>query len=163
MVTPENIFNEHHNQPDDILTTELKQLMQEISRHAYLLLSNMHFINGVITKKTEQYQNYLLNANEDLPEKIRTNFIDIALLTEKYRDHIRQYHELLETDNCSYQIPFWAYKQLRHQLVLRVLLDIRSIQELIVIFSQLHSENKYSNLLKNRWQRELINFVVLAN
>lgn len=162
IVTPENVFEPRQSQNEDDMPHALGELLQDIAREAFLTLNNMQLINGMIAQKSRNYQNQLILNKGISPAKSRSAFVDMLTAIDQYHNHIRKYHELLDTDICSYQIPFWAYKQLRHHLVIRVLKDIRIVKDLVDIFSQMRSERETTDDLMNRWQRELVNFAVLA-
>jgi hypothetical protein len=161
-VTPENVFEPHLQQYDDEGDQAVKQLLQDIAREAFLILHKMQLTCSSIDEKTGGYQNQLKLNKGNLPAKSRAVFVDILAAIEQYHDHISQYHALLNTDVCSYQIPLWAYKQLRHQLVIRIVQDVRTVKRLVDGFSRLRSRKNSINYLMNRWQRELVNFSVLA-
>lgn len=161
-VTPMNVFEPDAQREEDEATEALAQLLQDVAREAFLILTNMQLTCEIIAKKTVHYQNQLYLNKAVLPAKTRVVFVDVVDAMEHYYDHIRQYHELLATDACSFHIPLWAYKQLRHQLVLRVVQDIRITKRCVDGFSRLRERKKKRNLLMDRWQRELVNFTVLA-
>jgi hypothetical protein len=161
IVTPENVFEPRHSQNEDDMSRALCELLQDIAREAFLILNNMQLINGVIAQKTRNYQNQLILNKGISPAKSRGAFIDMLTAIDQYHNHIRKYHELLDTDVCSYLAPLWAYKQLRHHLVIRVLKDIRKVKELADVFSKMRSNRETTDYLMNRWQRELVNFAVL--
>lgn len=159
-VTIENVFDRHALRDEDDLTEALNQLMQDIAREAFLILNDMQLTCGAITKKTSRYQNQLI-VNKVLSANTKGELVNILELIELYHGHIRKYHELLATNVCSYKIPMWAFKQLRHQLVLRVVIDIRTIKRCVDGFSRLRERKKKKDFLMDRWQRELVNFAIL--
>lgn len=161
-VTHENVFEPHVKRDDDEMTDELKQLMQDIAREAFLILNDMQLASGVIAKKSTDYQNQLILNKTVSSEKSRVAFVDVLAAIDRYHKHISLYHALLATDVCSYQIPMWAYKHLRHQLVIRVIQDIRTVKRCVNGFTRLRDRRKKRGFLMDRWQRELVNFAVLA-
>ena len=159
-VNPENVFEPHVLRDEDDLTEALNQLLQDVAREAFLILNDMQLTCGAITKKTSRYQNQLI-VNKVLLANAKGELVNTLELIELYHDHIRKYHELLAAEVCSYKIPLWAYKQLRHQLVLRVVIDIRTIKRCVEGFSRLRERKKKKDFLMDRWHRELVNFAIL--
>ncbi len=135
----------------------LIQLMREIWDKAKLFISNMDMSSQLLVNKTNLYLCSMNRRNAKSTAKDKNCFIDLIESINHYSVLISKYHDLLNSNECSYQVPLAFYKKLRHELVVQVTVDIRRITVLVDEMSTLAT----CDFMFQRWRYELTRFVTL--
>ncbi len=135
----------------------LIQIMREIWDKAKSLIANMDTHTQFLVEKTNLYICQMSRRNAKSTAKDKKCFIDLIESINHYSVLIYKYHDLLNSHECSYQVPLAFYKKLRHELVVQVVIDIRRITMLIDAMSAMAT----CDFVFKRWRYELMRFAVL--
>ncbi|MGY6278333.1 hypothetical protein [Methylomonas sp. MgM2] len=135
----------------------LVDTMRTVWDKSKALIENMNELTGILVETTEYYRKGFLPNGKSSSAKSKNVFIDLLQSIDQYSTVISQYHDLLHSDECSYQVPLAFYIRLRHELVAQVILDRRRIANVIDQMPMAET----SNFLFKRWRIELIRFTNL--
>ncbi|MBS3964254.1 MAG: hypothetical protein KGZ80_07130 [Methylomonas sp.] len=146
------------NNPSDAThTVESLELAQSVWQQSSVILWNLQLYASLVIEQTELYKQQLKRKSLKATAKSRSGFVSFLEWADQYAAHIAQYHDLLNSDACSYRISLDMYKQLRHALVVQVVSDTRRMQAAANQLSTITG----NNFLLNRWVTELIKLIRL--
>jgi hypothetical protein len=132
-------------------TNEVFEVMQNVWHQSKGVIYNLRLYSNLVTEQTQFFiQQLTQRKSVKAPAKSRSGFVNLLEFVDQYAAQIDQYHDLLNSDACSYQIPLEMYKRLRHELVVQVVSDVRRINSLI---NQLSGYS--GDFLLTRWMHEL--------
>lgn len=95
----------------------LINVMREIWDKAKFLIANMDTHSQLLVEQTNLYMRQMNKRNAKSTAKDKKCFIDLIESINHYSALISKYHDLLNSNECSYQVPLAFYKKLRHELV----------------------------------------------
>ena len=162
MATIDNIFAGPKILVEDNFNEDQISVIHDVTIDAHLLTTKMQLLATMIAKQTDKYQHQIKRSKGISPLNSQSRFVAFLISVDQYRDLINKYHELLESEECSYKIPLSVYKQLRHQLVIRVLVYLRVMHKLNASLAHLQDSTNTNDFLLKRWQHELLRLSILA-